>query len=188
MRQERVAQVGDPLRAGRGLHRGADEMDEPGGDVVSTTSIPSLRAIEIAFGMAVAFQVTFSSGRAAGRRRWPQADGEVDAGAAVQLVGEPAPARTDVAGTVHPRLRRERQVSVLVQPLRVVRSEHVRLDPERREMARNFSDRWTPPPPAGGKYSVTSRSFTDSMLRSERLWVDGWLSSRQASWRLVRLR
>ncbi len=40
---------------------------EPGGDVVSTTSIPSLRTIEIAFGIAVAFQVTFSSGTS--RRR-----------------------------------------------------------------------------------------------------------------------
>jgi hypothetical protein len=40
---------------------------EPGGDVVSTTSIPSLRTIEIALGIAVAFQVTFSSGTSARR-------------------------------------------------------------------------------------------------------------------------
>ena len=40
---------------------------DPGGDVVSTTSIPSLRTIEIAFGIAVAFHVTFSSGTS--RRR-----------------------------------------------------------------------------------------------------------------------
>ena len=40
---------------------------EPGGDVVRTTSIPSLRAIEIAFGIAVAFQVTFSSGTSSRR-------------------------------------------------------------------------------------------------------------------------
>jgi len=40
---------------------------EPGGEVVNTTSIPSRRTIEIAFGIAVAFHVTFSSGRS--RRR-----------------------------------------------------------------------------------------------------------------------
>ena len=40
---------------------------EPGGEVVSTTSMPSLRAIEIAFGIAVAFQVTFSSGTSSRR-------------------------------------------------------------------------------------------------------------------------
>ena len=40
---------------------------EPGGEVVNTTSIPSLRAIEIAFGIAVAFHVTFSSGTSSRR-------------------------------------------------------------------------------------------------------------------------
>ena len=40
---------------------------EPGGDVVITTSIPSLRTIEIAFGIAVAFHVTFSSGTSSRR-------------------------------------------------------------------------------------------------------------------------
>ena len=49
----------------------ADAVDlgvvEPGGDVVRTTSIPSLRAIRIAAGIAVRFQLTFSSGTSSRR-------------------------------------------------------------------------------------------------------------------------
>jgi hypothetical protein len=44
---------------------------ETGGDVVITTSTFSARAIEIAFGIAVAFHVTFSSGT---RTRRPMLD------------------------------------------------------------------------------------------------------------------
>ena len=139
MQRDRVAQVGHPLRAGRLLHGRADQVHRPGGDVVITTSIPSLRAIEIAFGIAVAFQVTFSSGTSSRRPigRGAQ-ERELHAAPAVLLVGDPPAARADVAGAMDPRLRRERQVGVLVHPLRIVRRENVRLDPERREMAREL--------------------------------------------------
>ncbi len=59
---ERVAQIGDPARAGCALDRRADEVDGAGREVVSTTSIPSRRAMRIAAGIAVRFQGTFSSG------------------------------------------------------------------------------------------------------------------------------
>src|SRR5439155_909383 len=48
------------------------------------------------------------------------------------------PARADVARAVHPRLRRQRQLGVGVHPLRIVRREHVRLDPVRRQLAREL--------------------------------------------------
>ena len=73
---------------------------------------------------------------AADRRRLQQR--ELHPGAAVLLVGDPPAARPDVARAVHPRLRRQRQVGVDVHPLRVVRREHVRLDPERGQMAREL--------------------------------------------------
>ena len=107
---------------------------------MSTTSIPSLRAIEIAFGIAVAFQRHVLVGQRAGGGRSSPARKRTRSTPrpAVQLVGDPPAARPDVAGAVHPRLRRQRQVRVLVHPLRVVRREHVRLDPERRQVAREL--------------------------------------------------
>ena len=56
----------------------------------------------------------------------------------MQLVSKPAPARPDIARPVDPRLRGQGEVRVLVHPLRVVRCEDVRLDPERRQVAREL--------------------------------------------------
>ena len=101
--------------------------------------MPSLRAIEIAFGIAVAFHVTFSSGRSSLR---PIVEARRSARStpapAVLLVRDPTPARADVARPMHPGLRRQRQLCVGVDPLRVVGCEHVRLDAERRQMAREL--------------------------------------------------
>ena len=57
---------------------------------------------------------------------------------AVQFLRRPASPRPEVAHAVHPRLRRRQQLVVHVDPLRVVRCEHVRLDPERGQVRREL--------------------------------------------------
>ena len=59
---------------------------------------------------------------------------QLEPGAPVQLLGELARARPDIARAVHPRLRRRLQLVVDVDPLRVIGREHVRLDAVRREV------------------------------------------------------
>ncbi len=112
---------------------------EDGGDVVITTSIPSRLTIRIAAGIAVRFQLTFSSGtsrrRPASRRLHAEA---LEALRAVQLLGRLAPLRAEVARAMHPRERRRLQLVVAVDPLRIVRREHVRLDPEARQVRREL--------------------------------------------------
>ena len=131
----RVAQVGDPARAGRALHRRADEVDrvrrrgrdhdvdlvladEPdrGGD---RGQVP--RDVLVGHERAAAEQPRL--GRSAR-----------EALLAVQLLGGLAADRADVARPVHPGLRRHAERLVAVDPLRVVRGEDVRLDPERRQV------------------------------------------------------
>src|SRR5439155_36345 len=62
----------------------------------------------------------------------------LDALRPVQLLRQLPPARADEADAVHPRLRPRRQLVVAVQPLRVLRREHVRLDAEAREVRREL--------------------------------------------------
>ena len=104
-----------------------------------TTSIPSLRTSLIAAGIAVRFQLTFSSGTSSRRPNSARlAHGEVDARRAVQLLRRQAALRAEIARAVHPGLRRHGQLGVAVDPLRVVGREHVRLDPERRQVRREL--------------------------------------------------
>ena len=109
MREEGVPQVGDPLRPGHSLHRGADEVH---------------RARRRRRHDDVDPLAARDRDRLRDRRRVPRhvlvrdeqpppdgggaADGQVDARAPVQLVREAPAARPDVACPVHPRLRRER--------------------------------------------------------------------------------
>ena len=135
VRDERVAEIGDPARAGRLLHGGADEVHEGGGEVVITASIPSRRAMRIAAGIAVRFQVTLASGRS--RRRavtcaWTSA--RLEPVRRTELLGGLPRPRPEVARAVDPRLCRDAQLGVRMHPLRIVRREHVRLDAERREV------------------------------------------------------
>jgi hypothetical protein len=60
------------------------------------------------------------------------------AGRAVQLLGRLASLRPEIARTVYPGERRRRQLVVAVDPLRIVRRENVRLDPELRQMRREL--------------------------------------------------
>ena len=62
------------------------------------------------------------------------AGGTLEPERAVQLVRRAAAPRTEVARTVHPGLGRRDEILVAVHPLRVVRREHVRLDPESRQV------------------------------------------------------
>src|SRR5207248_6492581 len=56
----------------------------------------------------------------------------------VELLGRLPALRAEVARPVDPGLRRRLELRVGVDPLRVVGREHVRLDPERREVRREF--------------------------------------------------
>src|ERR671922_288661 len=130
---DRVAQVGDPARAGRPTDGGADQVDgrrrrgrqddvdvlapgdpDRGGD---RGEVP--RHILV-------------GDEPAAERECRLAAGALDPREAVELVGGEPSLRADVADAVHPGLRGWGEVVVAVHPLRVVRREHVRLDPERR--------------------------------------------------------
>ena len=69
---------------------------------------------------------------------------------AVQLLGRLAALRAEVARAVHPGEGRRRQPLVAMDPLGVVRSEHVRLDPELRQM-RGELQRTLYPASSGGR-------------------------------------
>ena len=112
---------------------------DDGGEVVSTTSIPSRLTIRIAAGIAVRFQLTFSSGTSRRRPGEPRVHAEaLEALRAVQLLRRLAALRAEVARAVHPGERRRLQLVVAVDPLRVVGREHVRLDPEARQVRREL--------------------------------------------------
>ena len=139
VQRDRVAQVGHPLRARRLLHRRADQVHGAGRrrrqhdvDPLAARDRERLRD-----GRRVPGHVLVGQEQPAADRRGAH-ERELDAAPAVLLVGDPPPARPDVARAVDPRLRRQRQVGVLVHPLRIVRREHVRLDPERGQMAREL--------------------------------------------------
>ena len=152
VRDGRVTEVGHPAGTGRPLHRGADEVDrvrrrrrDHGVDLVLAHD-PDRR------GIAVRFHDTFSSGTSArrpSRRAWVDKPGE--ALLAVQLLGRLAPARAEVARPVHPRLGRHAQRLVAVDPLRIVGSQHVRLDPERRQVLRELQRTLNASAAGGGK-------------------------------------
>ena len=112
---------------------------ELGGEVVSTTSMPSRRTIRIAAGIAVRFQGTFSSGTSSAAAEEPRLGRRARRGPSFRAApGGPAAARAEVARAMHPRLGRRLELVVAVHPLRVVRREHVRLDPERRQVGRGL--------------------------------------------------
>ena len=138
MRGERVAEVGDPRSAGRPLHRGAEQVerrrrrgrehdvdplapDEPDGD----------RQRERA-----PRDVLVRDEQAPPEQRCLRAD-PCDALLADELLRGTSRARPDVAHAVDPRLRRQLELLVRDGP-GDVRSEHVRLDPERREVRREL--------------------------------------------------
>src|SRR5581483_752916 len=136
---ERVAQVGEPARAGRLAHRRADEVDggrrrgrDDGVDALAAGDPDGGRDRR-----QVPAHVLVGDEQAAGGeprlRRQPR-----QPLAAVQLLGRLAAARPEVAGPVHPGLRRGPQVVVAVDPPGVVGRQHVRLDAERGQVLRQL--------------------------------------------------
>ena len=111
-----------------------------------------LRTSWIAAGIAVRFHGTFSSGTSARRpnsRAWVVMPREPLL--AVQLLGRLAAARAEIARPMHPGLRRHAQRLVAMDPLRVVRREHVRLDPERGKVLGELEGTLHSTPSRGGK-------------------------------------
>ena len=129
---ERIAQVRHPARSGRALHRGTDEMDGAGWggrqhDVDPLAARDPDRGRDrgqVPGHVLVGEQQPPSEQARLG-------SGPLQARLPVQLVRRQATARTDVARAVNPCLGRRLEVVVAVYPLRVVRGEHVGLDPER---------------------------------------------------------
>ena len=134
---------------------------DPGGDVVITASIPSRRAMRIAAGIAVRFQVTLASGRR--RRRavtcaWTRARSRPSA-ARSSSAGFRARGPTYRARWIHACVGTRSSGSRCTHFGSSGASTCVSMPSAGRYCA-SFSERCTPPPPAGGKYIVTSSTFT----------------------------
>ena len=136
---ERVAQVGHPLDAGRALDSGADEVDRArrrGRE----DDVDPLLADDPACGgdrgqvpghARVGYEQPARGHLGLDERALEPVRG-------AQLLGRLARARAEVAHTVHPGLRRHEQVRIAVHPLRVLGREHVGLDAERRQVLREL--------------------------------------------------
>ena len=112
---------------------------DDGGEVVITTSMPSLPhdADRRRDRRQVPAHVLVGDEQAPpGELRLPREAHE--ALRPVQLLGGLPALRAEVARAMHPGERRRLQLVVAVDPLRVVRREHVRLDAELRQMRREL--------------------------------------------------
>ena len=160
---ERVAEVGDPAaRRSRASRRRRRSAPSCGGDVVSTTSIPSRRTIRIAAGIAVRFQGTFSSGTSRRRpnsRAWTPARSRPCVPCSSSAGRRPRGA--DVARPVDPGLGRRLRARRRGAPTSG-RRERARASRSRARAGawRSSACAGRRRRPAGGKYSVTSRTFT----------------------------
>ena len=105
-----------------------------------TTSIPSRRAMRIATGVASVLQGRFSSGtssrRPNSRRLRADAREPVPSRRGARRRGRRV--RPDVADAMDPRLRRQLELGVRRHCAGQVGREHVRLDPERRQVRREL--------------------------------------------------
>ena len=151
---ERVAQVGDPARAGRALHGRADEVDRARRRRRQHDVDPlAARTMRIAAGIAVRFQrdVLVRDEQPAPERAAPARRSRSSARRAVQLLGRAAALRADVARAVDPRLRRRRSSSSRCIHFGSSGASTCVSMPSAGRCVANFSGRCTPPPPAGGK-------------------------------------
>ena len=149
---DRVAQVGDPAGPGRAPDGRADEVDRVGrrGGEHDVDVVLTHEADRSGDRGQVPRHVLVRHERAAAEEaRLGGEPGEPLL--AVQLLGRLAPARADVAGAVHPGLRRHAQLLVPVDPVRVVGRQHVRLDPERGQVLRELQGTLHTSPSRGGK-------------------------------------
>ena len=136
MGDERVAQVGDPRLAGRALDRRADQVHR-GRRRRRQHDVDPL-ALDDADGRRnrrqVPADVLVRHEQAASGQPCLHPDA-LEPLPAVELLGRLPALRPEVAGPVHPGERRRLQLVVAMNPLRVVRREHVRLDPEARQVS-----------------------------------------------------
>ncbi len=135
----RVAHVGDPLDAGEALHRGTDQVHrvrrrgrDDDVDPLGAHDLDRRRD------RGRVPRHVFVGDEHAAIREERHLRGAFEPARAVELLGRPPTFRPDVARAVHPGLRRRDQLVVAVDPLRVVGREHVRLDPERRQVRREL--------------------------------------------------
>jgi hypothetical protein len=139
MGDERVAEICHPAHAGQPLDSRPDEVDgvrrrrgHDDVDPLAANEADRGRDGRQAPGHVLVRDERPASEQARVRRS------SLQASRPVQLVGGTPAARTDVAGAVHPGLRRRLEVVVTVDPPGVVRCEHVGLDPERRQVGREL--------------------------------------------------
>jgi hypothetical protein len=136
---ERVAEVREPASTRRLLHRGAHEVH--GARRGRRDHGVDPRPAHDADRSRDRGQVPGDAG--VGHEQPPRGDLRLDDRAleavrGAQLLGRLPRPRPEVPRAVHPGLRRHAQLGVAVDPLRIVRGEHVRLDAERREVLREL--------------------------------------------------
>ena len=140
VRGHRVAEVGDPVHACHLLDRGADQVDR-GGRRGGHEDVDLLVADDPARGrnrgQAPADELVRHEQPP--REEAGLAQGAVETVEPVQLLGRQAPLGPDVLRAVHLDVRRDRELVVAVEPLRVVGREHVHLEAEVGQMTRRAS-------------------------------------------------
>ena len=131
VRDERVAQVGHPGRLARPLRDRPDQVHRSGRRG-RDHHVDPLAVDESDRGPVrgqVPGHVLVRHEQAAAERAGMH-EPAANPRRAVQLLREPGASGPEVAGPVHDRVRRQREVLVAVEPARVVGREHVCLDPE----------------------------------------------------------
>ena len=139
MRGDRVAKIGDPARAGDPFDRCTDQVHgvrrrRRDDDVDALRPRDANRGRD---GCQVPGDVLIRH-QDTPRERAGLPGEPVEAAAAVQLVGELPGARAEIARAVDPGLGRWHGIGIRVDPLRIVRCQHVRLDPVGGEMRREL--------------------------------------------------
>jgi hypothetical protein len=136
---ERIAEIRDPTDAGHTLQRRADEMNRAGRrcrhDGVDL--LPAHDAESGRDGGQVPAHARVGKEQPA-RGHLSLHDRPLEPGGRSQLLCGLARARAEIARAVHPGLRGNAELRVAVHPLGVVGREHVRLDPERGKVLREF--------------------------------------------------
>ena len=153
MSDDGIAQVGDPRNSGGATDGRADEVDR-GGRRRGEDDVDALASCDPDRGRdrrQVPADVLVRDEQPPARelqllRR------ALEPSRPVQLLRGLAPLRSQVAGAMHPGQRRHREPFVAVNPLRVVGREHVRLDPELRQVCGELQ--WTLYPAAPGRREV----------------------------------
>jgi hypothetical protein len=139
MGRERIAEVGDPRRAGRPLDGRAEEVKRRrrGGRQHDVDLLPADEANGDRQRERAPGDVLIRNEEPSPEQRRLRTDAR-ETLLGEQPFGGSAGARPDVAHAVDPGLRRQLQLGAVRQRAGHVRGEHVRLDPERRQVRREL--------------------------------------------------